>query len=102
MKLIRCLALSLALVLVGLSGVAAAKCYRLHYTPAGYYFCYGRNGSDSWEDRQQARRICAEILADWPSRKKCGAVSSHASFCHSNSGRCYDENGNAHRDLKGY
>lgn len=102
MKLIRCLALSLALVLAGLTGVAVAKCYKLHYTPSDYYFCYGRNGSDSWNDRKQARKICLEVLANWSAKNKCGRVHIHLSSCHSNSGHCYDENGGAHRDLKGY
>ena len=31
-----------------------------------------------------------------------GNVSSSSSSCHSNSNKCYDENGKAHRDLKGY
>jgi hypothetical protein len=102
MKIIRCLALSLVLVLSGLIGVSMARCYRLHYTPKDYYFCYGKNGSDSWNDRKQARKICLQVLSGWSSQKKCGRVWYHAHTCHSNSGHCYDENGNAHRDLKGY
>ncbi len=73
-----------------------AKCYHFQNTPSDVYVCVGRNGSDSSSDRNRARDICNQKVGN------CGGVSSYSSSCHSNSGKCYDENGNASRDLNGY
>ncbi len=92
----KCLMLTVALFTMGLFGSAFAKCYHFSDTPSDVYVCVGKN-SDSFADRKKARNICSKVLS-----KKCGNVSSYSSSCHSNSNRCYDENGKAHRSLNGY
>lgn len=76
---------------------AEAKCYRLSNAPSDVYVCVGKNGSDSFADRKKAQEICKKETGS-----DCGSVSSTSSSCHSNSNKCYDENGKASRDLKDY
>ena len=52
---------------------------------------------DSFSDRTLALEICKKAKGS-----DCGNVSSTSSSCHSNSGKCYDQNGNASRSLSGY
>ncbi|MBP7603968.1 MAG: hypothetical protein KBA15_08580 [Spirochaetes bacterium] len=52
---------------------------------------------DSFSDRKLAMEICKKAKGS-----DCGNVSSYSSSCHSNSGKCYDQNGNASRSLSGY
>ncbi|MFZ5445358.1 MAG: hypothetical protein ACOZQL_35535 [Myxococcota bacterium] len=88
----------LALVSFALFAVpAAAKCYSLSKAPSDVYVCVGKNGSDSFADRKKAQEICKQQTGS-----DCGNVSSYSSSCHSNSNKCYDENGKASRDLKDY
>lgn len=86
-----------AAFVAGISTTAEAKCYRLSDSPSDHFFCVGKNGSDSFADRKKARKICTKVKGS-----KCGNVASYSSSCHSNSNKCYDENGKAHRNLKGY
>ncbi len=51
---------------------------------------------DSTDSRKEAKKICEAQEGG------CGNVKSSSSRCHSNSGKCYDENGNASRSLSGY
>ncbi|QED28024.1 hypothetical protein FRD01_12415 [Microvenator marinus] len=74
-----------------------AKCYRFSDAPSDVFVCVGKNGSDSFDDRKAAKKICDEKAG-----KNCGNVGSHSSSCHSNSNLCYDETGKAHRSLKDY
>lgn len=76
---------------------ANAKCYNFQDAPSDTYVCVGKNGADSFADRKKAKKIC-----DDKAGKDCGNVSSTSSSCHSNSNKCYDENGEAHRSLKDY
>ncbi len=85
------------LFVAGFTASAEAKCYRLSDSPSDHFFCVGKNGGDSFADRKKARSICTKVKGS-----KCGNVSSSSSSCHSNSNKCYDENGKAHRSLKGY
>jgi len=82
---------------LALAATASAKCYHFSNAPSDVYVCYGKNGSDSFADRKAAKKICDEKVG-----KDCGSVGSYSSSCHSNSNKCYDENGKAHRSLKGY
>ncbi len=86
-----------ALGFVGATATAEAKCYNLKDAPRDHFFCVGKNGADSFADRKKAIGICTKVKGS-----KCGTVSSSSSSCHSNSNKCYDENGKAHRSLKGY
>ncbi|HSV98107.1 MAG TPA: hypothetical protein VLM75_14390 [Spirochaetota bacterium] len=52
---------------------------------------------DPFSDRKKARDICRKAKGS-----DCGNVSSYSSSCHSNSGKCYDQNGKASRSLSGY
>lgn len=76
---------------------ADAKCYHFSDAPSDVYVCVGKDGSDSFDDRKKAKKICDEATGE-----DCGSVGSSSSSCHSNSNKCYDENGDAHRDLKDY
>ena len=78
------------------SSVAEAKCYHFSDTPSDVYVCVGKNGADSFDDRKKAKKILKDA------GENPGSVSSHSSSCHSNAGKCYDENGKKHRSLKGY
>lgn len=93
-RLTAVLAMAMAM---GVAGTAAAKCYRYDNAPSDFYVCVGKNGSDSFADRQKGQDICTA-----KSGKKCGPVGSYSSSCHSNSNQCIDESGTAHRDLSGY
>jgi len=84
-------------LLFGISNVADAKCFRYDGAPNDVYVCVGKGGGDSFADRNKGQDICTA-----KSGKKCGSVSSSSSSCHSNIDKCYDENGNAHRELSGY
>lgn len=86
-----------ALFLTAGANVATAKCYHFSGVPSEVGVCVGKNGADSFADRKKARGVCSKAIG-----KKCGNVSSSSSSCHSNSGKCYDANGKAHRSLKGY
>ena len=81
---------------LGFSINASAKCYHFRDAPSDVYVCVGK-GSDSFDDRKAAKKICDEKTG-----KDCGSVGSSSSSCHSNSNKCYDENGKAHRNLKDY
>ncbi len=70
-----------------------AKCYS--FRDGGEYKVCVKG--DSFSDRKKAMAICKKAKGS-----DCGSVSSYSSSCHSNSGKCYDENGSASRDLKGY
>lgn len=76
---------------------ASAKCYHFSNAPSDVYVCVGKSGSDSFDDRKAAKKICDEKTG-----KDCGSVGSSSSSCHSNSNQCFDESGAANRDLKDY
>jgi hypothetical protein len=76
---------------------AFAKCYHFSDADSDVGVCVGKDGSDSFDDRKKAVKICTDKTGS-----DCGNVSSYSSSCHSNSGKCYDENGDAHRSLDGY
>ncbi len=82
---------------LGLSATASAKCYHFSKAPSEVGVCVGKNGADGFSDRKKAQKICTKAVG-----KDCGNVGSYSSSCHSNSNKCYDENGKAHRSLKGY
>ena len=86
-----------AFLLAGAAGTASAKCYHFSGAPSDVGVCVGKNGSDSFADRKKAQEICSKAVG-----KTCGNVSSYSSSCHSNSNKCYDEGGKAHRSLKDY
>lgn len=77
-------------------GVSAvhAKCYRFSLAGSEVGVCVR---GDSFADRKKAKEIC-----DKGEGKDCGNITSYSSSCHSNSNRCYDENGRKHRSLSGY
>jgi hypothetical protein len=76
------------------SAAAKASCYHFEKAPNDVYVCVH---GDSFDDRKKAKAIC-----DKGTGKDCGNVGSYSSSCHSNIDKCYDENGNAKRDLSGY
>lgn len=76
---------------------ASAKCYHFSKAPSDVGVCVGKNGSDSFADRKKAKAVC-----DKATGSDCGNVGSYSSSCHSNSNKCYDESGKAHRSLNGY
>ena len=82
---------------LAVSSAAEAKCYRYDGAPSDVYVCVGKNGKDDFADRNKGQEICTA-----KSGKKCGPVSSTSSSCHSNIDKCFDENGQAHRELSGY
>lgn len=82
---------------LGVAASASAKCYHYDNSPSDVYVCVGKGGSDSFADRNKGQEICSKKTG-----KKCGPVGSYSSSCHSNSNQCFDESGNAHRDLSGY
>jgi hypothetical protein len=85
---------AIAILVVGFSASASAKCYHFDNSPAGVYVCVGKNGADSYSDRDSARATCSAKTG-----AKCGPVGSESSSC---SGKCYDEHGNLHDHLSGY
>jgi len=76
------------------AGFASASCYRFDKAPSDVYVCVH---GDSFDNRKEAKKIC-----DKATGSDCGNVGSYSSSCHSNIDKCYDENGKAHRELKGY
>lgn len=82
---------------VAVSVTAQAKCYHYDDSPSDVYVCVGKNGRDDFADRKKGREICSQKTGS-----KCGPVGSYSSSCHSNAGKCYDEDGNASSDLSGY
>ncbi|PKL37291.1 MAG: hypothetical protein CVV44_16805 [Spirochaetae bacterium HGW-Spirochaetae-1] len=89
--------ISIILMMIFLSAITAstalAKCYRFQ-NEGEIQVCVP---GDSFSDRKKAMEICKKAKGS-----DCGSVSSYSSSCHSNSNQCYDENGNAKRDLSGY
>ncbi len=89
MKMIK--GLLFVLVSVGLMAtVANAKCFKFSKTGGDVGVCVPGDSTDS---RKKAKKICDEEEGD------CGNLTSSMSRCHSNVGKCYDENGNASREL---
>jgi hypothetical protein len=83
--------LLLVLVSIGFIGtLASAKCFKFSKTGADVGVCVPGDSTDS---RKKAKKICDEKEGD------CGNLTSSMSRCHSNVGKCYDENGNASREL---
>jgi len=70
-----------------------AKCYTFS-NGGDYQVCVP---GDSFSDRKKARDICSKAKGS-----DCGSVRSYSSSCHSNSGKCYNQNGKASRSLSGY
>ncbi|MBN1498834.1 MAG: hypothetical protein JW982_01645 [Spirochaetes bacterium] len=83
----------LTMMVAFLPKAAFAKCYNFR-DGGDYQVCVK---GDSFDDRKKAMEICKKAKGS-----DCGAVTSYSSSCHSNSNKCYDENGNNHRDLSGY
>ena len=77
-------------VLTALGSMAEAKCFKFSNTGGDVGVCVPGDSTDS---RKKAKQICDEKEGN------CGNVSSSMSRCHSNVGKCYDENGNASRAL---
>ncbi|MGK0171815.1 MAG: hypothetical protein ACI9W2_003546 [Gammaproteobacteria bacterium] len=92
MKPITTILLSLAL-LCATTGIASAKCYKFSNVNSDIGVCVK---GDSFADRKKAKEIFEKA------GHKPGSVSSYSSSCHSNSNKCYDENGKAQRSLSGY
>lgn len=84
------------LLMLATTAVASAKCYKFSDTPNDVYVCVGKNGADSFDDRKKAKKVLEKA------GYKPKNVNSSSSSCHSNSNKCYDENGKANRNLKGY
>jgi len=78
----------MALLALGLA--AEAKCFKFSNKGGDVGVCVPGDSTDS---RKKAKKICEQKEGN------CGNVSSSMSRCHSNVGKCYDENGNASRDL---
>lgn len=70
-----------------------AKCYT--FSNGGEYQACVKG--DSFADRKVAKDNCSKAKGS-----DCGNVSSYSSSCHSNSGKCVDENGKLSRSLSGY
>jgi len=81
-----------AVIFLGLTLVSEAKCF----TFSGKSDVGVCVPGDSTDSRKEAKKICED------KEGSCGNVKSSASKCHSNSGRCYDEHGDASRSLTGY
>ena len=92
MKPITTIFLSLAL-LCTTAGIAHAKCYKFSNVESDVGVCVK---GDGFADRKRAKEIVEKA------GYKPGSVSSYSSSCHSNSNKCYDENGKATRSLSGY
>jgi len=90
MKLVK--SLLFITVVAGLfTSTAGAKCFKFSKTGGDVGVCVPGDSTDS---RKKAKKICDSKEGN------CGNLSSSSSSCHSNVGKCYDENGNASRDLK--
>jgi hypothetical protein len=76
------------------AGPASALCYRFSLAGSEVGVCVK---GDSFADRKKAQAICKK-----GENKDCGNITSTSSSCHSNSNRCYNENGEKKRDLSGY
>ncbi len=83
----------LSLVAFLSSFTLSAKCYHF-YKDDGYKTCVK---GDSFSARKKASKLCAKAK-----KSDCGSIASSSSSCHSNAGKCVDENGKLHRDLSGY
>jgi predicted dinucleotide-binding enzyme len=79
-----------AAVLATFGTVSYAKCFKFSNKGGDVGVCVPGDSTDS---RKLAKKICDEKEGN------CGSVSSSMSRCHSNVGKCYDENGNASRDV---
>jgi len=77
-------------ILVAFGLTAEAKCFKFSNKGGDVGVCVSGDSTDS---RKKAKKICDQKEGN------CGNVSSSMSRCHSNVGKCYDENGNASRDL---
>jgi len=91
MKPLQTVAMGTLLVL-GMLIVADAKCFTFSEKSAVGVCVDG----DSTNSRKEAKKICEAKEGN------CGNIKSSSSKCHSNSGQCYDSNGNASRSLSGY
>jgi hypothetical protein len=80
-------------LIVGFSSISNAKCFHFSNTGGQIGVCVS---GDSFDSRKEAKKICDDKVGN------CGNVTSSASRCHSNNNQCYDENGNAKRELTGY
>ena len=96
MKIVLALAFAASFIVLP-PGLAEGKCYNFSAAPSDVGVCVGKNGSDSFDDRKRAQSICKSKLP-----KGCGNISSFSTSCHSSTNQCFDESGNAHRDLSGY
>jgi len=81
-----------SLLMIGLGSTLSAKCFTFS-NKSGVGVCVQGDSTDS---RKKAKKICDAKEGN------CGNVSSSSSRCHSNSGKCYNENGDASRSLSGY
>jgi hypothetical protein len=90
MKLMKSSMMALLLV-ISFGTNANAKCYKFANTGGDVGVCVSGDGSQS---RNKAKKICDDKVGN------CGNITSSSSRCHSNKGKCYDENGNASRDAK--
>ncbi len=88
-----CLVLATVIFVSAAATTVMAKCYSFR-NGGEYKVCVP---GDSFSDRKKAREICRKAKGS-----DCGSVSSYSSSCHSNSNKCYDQNGSAHRSLRGY
>ena len=79
------------LLVIGFGVSANAKCYKFANTGGDVGVCVS---GDSFDARKKAKKICNDKVGN------CGNITSSSSQCHSNKGKCYDENGNASRDAK--
>ena len=77
-------------ILIAFGSMTEAKCFKFSNKGGDVGVCVPGDSTDS---RKIAKRICDDKEGN------CGSVSSSMSRCHSNTGKCYDENGNASRDL---
>jgi len=85
---------TITLGVVLFAGPASALCYRFSAAGSEVGVCIK---GDSFADRKKAQEVCKKGEG-----KDCGNITSTSSSCHSNSGRCYDANGNKSRSLSGY
>ncbi len=78
------------LVVLAFGTTVDAKCFKFSNKGGDVGVCVPGDSTDS---RKKAKKICDDKEGN------CGSVSSSMSKCHSNSGKCYDENGNSARDM---
>lgn len=89
----KALIIASTLLFLGTSMNLTAKCYS--FSKGGDYKACVKG--DSFSNRKAARKNCSKAKGS-----DCGNVTSSSSSCHSNSGKCVDENGKLHRSLSGY